>query len=135
MASMHWDTWSLDRILILFTALAFIMVGIQVTLFHYRQNFHNKSMWLPVVQAPLFALIGLLFVWVDVNWLRILFALMMGIGIVSGIVGFSMHVRGVGQRVDGYKLRNFMIGPPVMLPLTYAAISGLGLLAGLWGRL
>lgn len=132
---MAWESWSLDRILILFAALAFILIGIQVTLFHYRQNFHNKAMWLPVVQSPLFALIGLLLVWVYADWLRILFVLLMGIGTVSGMVGFTMHLRGVGKRVDGYKLRNFMIGPPIMLPLTYAAVSALGLLAGLWGRI
>ncbi|GIQ68548.1 hypothetical protein DUZ99_00100 [Xylanibacillus composti] len=129
---MHWESWSLDRILILFTALAFILIGIQVTLFHYRQNFHDKSMWLPVVQSPLFALIGLILVWVYADWLLILFALLMGIGTVSGLIGFYMHMRGVGKRVEGYKLRNFMIGPPVMLPLTYAAVSALGLLAALW---
>lgn len=42
---MEWASWSLDRVLILFVSLAFLMIGIQVTLYHYRQNFHHAAMF------------------------------------------------------------------------------------------
>lgn len=41
---MNGSMWSIDRILILFVSLAFMMIGKQVTMFHYRQNFNNKVM-------------------------------------------------------------------------------------------
>ena len=43
-----------------------------------------------------------------------------------------MHIRGVGERVDGYKLRNFLIGPPLTLPALITAVSLLGLIALYW---
>lgn len=56
---MNWSMWSIDRILILFVSLAFMMMGVQVTLFHYRQNFNNKAMWIPVISSPVFLWRGL----------------------------------------------------------------------------
>lgn len=129
---MHWDGWSIERILILFVSLAFIMIGIQVTLFHYRQNFHHKSMWVPVVSSPVFFVTGVALVCYNAPWLHMLFKVFMWIGLVSGLIGFYFHFRGVGIRVGGWALRNFMIGPPVMLPLMFSALAALGLIATCW---
>jgi len=52
-----WDGWPTDRILILFSALAFALISVQVGLFHYRGNFRHRVMWGPVLSAPLLALI------------------------------------------------------------------------------
>ncbi|TFE19533.1 hypothetical protein [Cohnella luojiensis] len=129
---MYWDAWPIERILILFVSLAFMMIGIQVTMFHYRQNFHHKSMWLPVISAPIFFMIGLVLTFYNVMWLNGLFQVMMWFGVISGLIGFYFHVRGVGVRVGGWALRNFLIGPPVTLPMMYTAISVLGLIAVYW---
>jgi hypothetical protein len=41
---------------------------------------------------------------------------------------------GVGQRVGGFsQSQNFLVGPPIVLPLMMSAISALGLLALYWG--
>lgn len=53
-------------------------------------------------------------------------------GMVAGLIGFYKHFRGVGQRVDGYRLHNFLVGPPVILPLFVSAFSALALLALHW---
>ncbi|MEF3312763.1 hypothetical protein PV433_28125 [Paenibacillus sp. GYB004] len=129
---MYWDAWSLDRLLILFVSAAFAMIGIQVTMFHYRQNFHHKSMWVPVVSAPVFFATGLALTFYNANWLRLLFVAFMVLGAIDGLVGVYFHAKGVGVRVGGYAMRNFLIGPPVVLPFLFTAISALGLLAVYW---
>ena len=129
---MYWDHWSIERVLILFVSLAFMMIGVQVTLFHYRQNFHHKAMWLPVIASPIFFIAGIVLTWYNASWLHILFIVLMWFGAVSGFIGLYFHVRGVGIRVGGWALRNFMTGPPVTLPLMFTAISVLGLIALYW---
>jgi hypothetical protein len=129
---MYWDEWSLDRVLILFVSLAFILLGIQVTMFHYRQNFNQKSMYVPVVLAPIIFVAGIVLTWYNAPWLHLLFIVLMWVGIVTGLIGFYLHVRGVGVRVGGWALRNFLIGPPVILPLMFTALGVLGLIALYW---
>ncbi|MEW9671597.1 hypothetical protein [Ammoniphilus sp. 3BR4] len=129
---MNWAGWPLDRITILFVSLAFMMIGIQVTMFHYRQNFHHKSMWLPVISAPIFFIVGVALTFYRVNWLSTLFFVLMWIGLIDGLIGFYFHFRGVGIRVGGWALRNFLIGPPIILPLMFTAMSALGLIALYW---
>lgn len=129
---MYWNAWSIERILILFVSLAFILIGVQVTMFHYRQNFHKKAMWIPVIATPVFFLVGIVLVFYNVHWLRNLFVGLMGIGTLAGLIGFYYHFRGVGVRVGGWALRNFLIGPPIILPLLITAMSVLGLIAIYW---
>lgn len=129
---MQWHEWSLDRILILFVSLAFLLIGIQVTMFHYRQNFHHKSMWTPVVSAPIYFAAGLALTFYNAGWLRALFILFMTIGVLNGLVGVYYHAKGVSVRVGGWAPRNFLIGPPVVLPFLFTSISALGLIALFW---
>jgi hypothetical protein len=129
---LNWDDWSLHRITLLFTGLAFFMIFIQVTLFHYRQNFRHWSMWIPVLATPLFGLLALVLAFYNVDWLRTLLAWLLMVGIVAGLFGTYVHIKGVGDRVEGYKLRNFLIGPPFMLPAMISAVSILGLFAIYW---
>ncbi|MGZ9584298.1 hypothetical protein [Paenibacillus marinisediminis] len=129
---MYWDAWPIARILILFVSLAFLLLGIQVTMFHYRQNFHHKAMWAPVISSPIFFIVGLALTIYNASWLSGLFQVLMWFGVVFGLIGFYFHFRGVGVRVGGWALRNFLIGPPVILPLMFTAISVLGLIAVYW---
>jgi len=129
---MYWSAWSLDRVLILFVSLAFLVIGIQVTMFHYRQNFTHKAMWVPVISSPIFLIVGLILTWYNASWLHSLFMVLMWFGVVAGLIGFYFHFRGVGIRVGGWALRNFLIGPPVTLPLMFTALSVLGLIAIYW---
>ena len=129
---MNWSMWSIDRILILFVSLAFLVMGIQVTMFHYRQNFNQKAMWVPVVSSPVFLVVGLILTWYNATWLHYLFMGLMWFGVAVGLIGFYFHFRGVGVRGGGWALRNFLIGPPVALPLMFSALSVLGLIALYW---
>jgi len=129
---MIWQAWTLSRIVVLFVALAFLLVAIQVTMSHYRQNFYRKVMLVPVISAPIYFLVGLaLAIWAK-SWLFNTFHVLMWIAVLSGLAGFYYHVRGVGLRVGGYTVRNYLIGPPIIMPLVYSAMGALGLIAVYW---
>ncbi|MEW9702237.1 hypothetical protein [Paenibacillus sp. SI8] len=126
---MIWNHWSLDRSVILYVGLAYIFIWIQVTMSHYRQNFHNKAMWGPVILAPLICISSILCVLLNQNGWLLTSQISYWLGSLAGLAGFFFHTRGVGKRVGGYALRNFLIGPPIILPLLFSAISILGLIA------
>lgn len=129
---MDWIGWSLNRIIILAMGILYLVIFVQVTLFHYRQNFRHWSMWIPVLATPLFGLLLIIYTFYSAGWLLFLITILLVIGIVAGMFGSFMHIRGVGNRVDGYKLRNFMIGPPLTLPSLITAVSLIGILALYW---
>ncbi|WP_047152347.1 hypothetical protein [Aneurinibacillus tyrosinisolvens] len=131
---MYWNDWPFQRIVFLFTGIAFLMMFIQVTLFHYRQNFRHWSMWIPVLATPLFGLLLLFLTAYNAPWLRVTLAVLLGVGSAAGVYGSYQHMSGVGERVGGYELRNFLTGPPVMLPGIITALSLLGIAAIYWGE-
>jgi hypothetical protein len=53
-----WDGWPFARLYLLLVAVAFLVVGGQVFLFHWRAAFWSKAMYGPVVMAPLIAAAG-----------------------------------------------------------------------------
>jgi hypothetical protein len=129
---MYWNGWSLDRVVVLFVSVAYVFIGIQVTMSHYRQNFRHISMWGPVLSSPVIVLAGLALVVLNAKWLAVVFQILMWIGVAEGLAGFYYHFSGVGVRVGGYEPRNFLLGPPVVMPLVFSAMSALGLLALYW---
>lgn len=122
----------MSRILLLLIGIEFIVIFLQVTLFHTRQNFRHWSMWIPVLATPIFGIAALLLTVYNADWLRGVFCVLLGIGVIAGVFGTGMHIRGVGQRVDGYKLRNFMVGPPAFLPGLIVATCLFGYIALYW---
>lgn len=127
-----WNNWPITRVILLFTGLALLLIFIQVTLFHYRQNFRHFAMWLPVLGSPA---IGLMALWLSLGnspGIRNVTIVFLVIGLIAGLIGFLYHFRGVGKRVGGYKMPNFLVGPPIILPLMITAISILGLIAIYW---
>src|SRR5690625_485504 len=132
---MGWEGWPLERLMFILVGVLFIGIFIQVTLFHYRQNFRAAAMWIPVIATPLLALGTLGLSAFNVDWLRFSNMILLYIGVVAGLYGFIRHLVGVGQRVSGWTLQNFMVGPPIILPLTIVLTSALGLLALQWGAL
>ncbi len=129
-----WQGWPLERILFIFVGLAFALIFVQVTMFHSRQNFRHWAMWVPVIETPIFAVLALVLGFYQPAWLRTVFAILMWVGLAGGIYGAYMHTVGVGQRVGGFSQgQNFLVGPPIILPLMISAISALGLVALFWG--
>lgn len=130
---MSWSGWPLERVIILAMGLLFLVIAVQVTLFHYRQNFRHWSMWIPVIATPLFGVGLIVYTFYNEKWLLYLTTVLLGVGVVAGIFGTVKHVRGVGKRVAGYRLRNFLTGPPLTLPAFISAVSIIGLFALYWG--
>ncbi|QGG47529.1 hypothetical protein [Heliorestis convoluta] len=125
----RWLGWPLERYLILFTSIAFLVMALQTTLFHYRQNFRHWAMWGPTIGLPLVAIVGFLLTWRDLTLFRWLFLILLVIEIASGLAGFYYHGKGISQRVGGWDINNVMVGPPPLLPLMVSGLSILGLLA------
>lgn len=132
--AMGWESWALNRVMDVSVGILFVVVFVQVTLFHYRQNFRHWSMWIPVAATPLFGVCLVVYAFYAASWLLGVLTVLLSVGIVAGLFGSYMHIRGVGLRVGGYKLRNFLIGPPLTLPALITGLSLLGLFALHWGR-
>lgn len=133
MKPLNWNGWPLDRVAILFIGLAFFLIFVQVTLFHYRQNFRHWSMWMPVIATPLFAICLVMLAFFNAGWLYTLLTILLVIGTLAGTYGSFAHIRGVGKRVGGYELRNFLTGPPLTLPAIMTALCIFGLIVLHWG--
>lgn len=123
-----WNGWPADRVLFLFLGVVHLAVFVQVGLMHWRQNFRHWAMWVPVVATATLGFLALLLAWRSVEALRWLFVLFSSAAVLSGLMGSYYHIEGVGGRVDGYTLSNFMVGPPVALPLLVSALGALGLI-------
>ena len=128
----NWHGWPLERIVILLLGFAYLMIFVQVTLFHYRQNFRHWSMWVPVIATPVDGLLLITLAFSHMMWLRDTLIVLLAVSLVAGGFGSFMHARGIGQRVGGYEMRNFLVGPPVMLPGLITGASLLGLIVLFW---
>lgn len=127
-----WDGWPFARLYLLLVAVAFLVVGGQVFLFHWRAAFRSKSMYGPVVLAPVIAAagVGAAITRTDVvGWTA---TAIFTIGFVEGLIGLVLHLRGVAQRVGGFTVRNLVAGPPFLLPLAFGALGLTGALAVVW---
>jgi len=125
---MMWAGWPAERVLYLFLGVLSLAVALQVTLMHWRQNFRHWSMWVPVLATPALGLVALLLALQSSELLRGILVWLSGAGALAGLVGTYYHWEGVGERVDGYTLNNFMVGPPIALPLLVSALGALGLI-------
>ncbi len=128
----EWEMWDVDRAVVAFSALLYLGIWVQVTLMHWAGGFKHKAMWGPVVATPLFVGAGAaatvsrggVFGWA--------LAGMLGLGVLLGVVGVVLHLRGIASQIGGLSLRNVVAGPPPVLPLAYALIGVLGVGALVW---
>ena len=118
-----WDHWPPQRFIYLFIGLAYFLIWVQVSLFHWRGAFRHWPMWGPVLDSPLLGIIGILFAIIHGGWLNTLFLILFGLGTLGGLAGIYYHLAGIKHYIGGYTLRNFMVGPPIMLPITFMALS------------
>jgi ABC-type spermidine/putrescine transport system permease subunit II len=128
----YWHGWPLARIVLLLLGLMFLMIFVQVTLFHYRQNFRHWSMWIPVIATPIDGLLLVTLAFYHTDGLRTMLTVLLGASLIAGLFGSYLHWRGVGERVGGYEMRNFLVGPPVMMPGMITGASLLGLIVLFW---
>ena len=130
-----WDGWPFARLYLLLLAVAFLVVGGQVFLFHWQAAFRARSMYAPVVAAPVIAAAAVVVVVARnaaTGWVAVA---VFGVGLVVGLAGTALHLRGVALRIGGFTLRNVTAGPPFLLPLAFAALALTGGLAVGWDAL
>lgn len=129
-----WDGWPYARVYLLLVAVAFLVVGGQVFLFHLRAAFRAKTMYGPVLMAPVIAAAGVVGAVTRgglIGW--VVFAVF-ALGFLEGAFGTVLHLRGVASRIGGFTLRNLTAGPPPLLPLAFGALGLTGALAVAWGQ-
>jgi hypothetical protein len=127
-----WSGWELDRAVLLFTAVAYLVIWAQLSLYHWAGGFKRVAMWGPVLATPPIAagaVVGA--VARDGVWGWVALALL-AFGVLDGLVGVALHLQGIQSQIGGFTTRNLLSGPPPMLPLAYAAIGVLGVGALLW---
>lgn len=126
-----WETWSLGRLLTLIIALGYIMIWMQVTVWHHRGKFHKWQMWIPVVALPFFAFTSFLVVTYPISWTGWLQTIFTSIGVIAGLYGGVLHLIAISKRTGGIRYENIQSGPPFVLPFTISAFSIIQLL-NLW---
>jgi hypothetical protein len=127
-----WEGWPFARLYMLLVALAFLVIGLQVLLFHWRAAFRRLTMYGPVLLAPVLVLAGVVGAIKRDGPLGWIVLAVFALGIVDGLVGVAEHLRGIAQRIGGFSLRNLMSGPPPLLPVAFTALALTGALALLW---
>jgi hypothetical protein len=127
-----WNDWQLERIILLFAAVMYAGMWMQLTLFHWNARFRLGPMLWPVLFTPVAVLLSLLAVATREGWIGWLTLLLLATSVMLGMAGLFFHLRGVHRRFGGFSLRNLTTGPPPVLPLAYAMNGLLGLLALTW---
>jgi hypothetical protein len=130
-----WDGWPFARLYMLLVALAFVVIGLQVLLFHWRAGFRRWTMYGPILLAPLIVLAGIVGALQRDGSLGWIVLSVFGLGILDGLVGIVEHLRGIVRRIGGFTLRNLMSGPPPLLPVAFTALALTGALALVWEAL
>ena len=130
-----WSGWDFQRFYLLFVAVAFALLGLQVLLFHWRAAFKKWTMYRPVLLAPVVAAAGVVWPLTRDDWLGWAVVIAFAVGVVDGLVGIYEHAHGIAERIGGFSLRNLVAGPPVLLPVMFTALALSGGLAVVWGAL
>ena len=130
-----WDGWPFARAYLLLVAAAFALLGLQVFLLHWRGAFRKWTMYIPVLGAPALVAAGVAAAITRDGWIGWLALAFFGVGILDGLIGVYEHLRGIGERIGGFSLRNLMAGPPPILPAMFMALAATGALAIVWGAL
>lgn len=130
-----WEGWGFQRFYVLFVGAAFLMLGLQVLLFHWRAAFRKWTMYLPVLGAPALTVAGIAAGLQRDGWIGWAAPAFFAVGVVDGTIGIYEHVHGIAMRIGGFSPRNLLAGPPPLLPAMFTALAVSGGLAIVWGAL
>lgn len=135
LALQAWHGWPTERLVYAFLAIAFLAVWIQVTLLHWGGGFRSPYMWGPVFYTPVLVISALVLAITRATWAEWFFIATFALGVIEGLFGAYKHFGGVASHIGGFKLRNFIAGPPAVLPITYAALALFGIVVYYWDEL
>lgn len=125
--TIEWAQW------VLFLALGGFAGNLALSLADHAQNgFYNREEWVPVVSAAVACAFLLMLVfrprdralWRSTAWI-------MGAQVVTGTLGFLLHLRANVARPAANVLDRFLYGAPIFAPLLFANLAILAAI-GLW---
>lgn len=125
--SHEWSLW------ILFLALGGFAGNFVLALADHAQNgFFHLTEWIPVVTAALASsfLLVLFFTDPDSRYYRLCLWIL-GVQVVTGVLGFLLHLQGNLMEAGSDLLTNFIHGAPVFAPLLFPNLAILAAI-GLW---
>jgi hypothetical protein len=126
------EGWDADRAAVVFAAVLYGGLWVQVGLMHWAGGFKKRAMWVPVVVTPLLVAAAVAGTVSRGGAFGGVMAGVLAVGVAVGLVGVALHVRGIVGQVGGWSLRNALAGPPPVLPLAYALIGVLGIGGLVW---
>jgi hypothetical protein len=124
-----------ERMLSGLTAVAAIVTGAEIWFEHDKASFGNRMMWTPIALTPFVAAAGIAGVWSKRAAKSALPATSLVV-LCNGLQGTYLHIRGIGQKPGGWRMARYNIemGPPLLAPLLFAMVGGMGLLAAVLRR-
>ena len=117
------------------TAISAFLSGFEALYSHYKNNFTYRIEWTPIILTPLVMIAGIGTIWSRTMG-KVLLPITSALALLSGMVGFFYHARGLLRRPGGLKkpFYNLLYGPPIFAPLLFSATGFLGLLSSLLRR-
>lgn len=124
-----------ERTLSGLTAVAAIVTGAEIWLEHDKASFGNRMMWTPVALTPFVATAGIAGVW-SKRVAKSALPATSAVVLANGLQGTYLHVRGISQKPGGWRMARYNIemGPPLLAPMLFAMVGGMGLLAAVLRR-
>jgi hypothetical protein len=124
-----------QRSLALLSAFVAVLAGGEAYVEHLRGSFSQRIMWSPIWLTPPMIVAGCATA-VSRRAAHALLPITSVATLFDGLLGFLLHLRGVGRMPGGYaNLRfNLTLGPPLFAPLLFSAVGLLGLIASLLRR-
>lgn len=120
----------IQRTMALLTAFSAILGGGEAYSQHVRGAFDDWLMWTPVWLTPVVVLASTAAFFNHIA-ARTLLPLSSLAVIADGVLGFFLHLRGIGRMPGGFRAGayNIVMGPPVLAPLLLCTVGFFGLLA------
>ena len=124
-----------ERMLSGLTAFSALVVAAEVYYEHYRGSFGNKFMWSPIVATPPVVAAAIAGVR-SKRAAKTALPLASAVYVATGLSGLYFHFRGVSRKPGGWSeaAYNVVMGPPIMAPLLFSMVGGMGILAALLRR-
>lgn len=124
-----------QRSMALITGFSAVVSGFEAYVQHDRGAFNDKWMWTPIALTPPTAVasVGAL---VSERVAHDALPVLSAVTVVDGLIGFGLHLRGIGRMPGGYKVGqyNIVMGPPIAAPLLMCTIGATGMLASFLQR-
>ncbi|HZT64288.1 MAG TPA: hypothetical protein VFA11_00720 [Acidimicrobiales bacterium] len=124
-----------ERALSALTAAAAVVTGTEIFLEHDSASFSNRMMWVPIALTPLVTAAGIGGVF-SKRIAKTALPAVSAVVVANGLQGTYLHMRGIGERPGGWRLPRYNIemGPPLLAPLLFTMVGGMGILAAILRR-